>query len=54
VHLLALGHAIVGDALYATRRIQAMSSRLLLHAGTLELSHPATAQTMRFVSTASF
>jgi tRNA pseudouridine32 synthase/23S rRNA pseudouridine746 synthase len=54
VHLLALGHAIVGDALYATHQIQAKSSRLLLHADSLELNHPATAQTMRFVSAASF
>lgn len=54
VHLLALGHAIVGDALYASPRVQAMADRLLLHACSLELSHPGSAQTMRFVSTAPF
>lgn len=54
VHLLALGHAIVGDALYASPRVQAMADRLLLHACSLELSHPVTAQAMRFVSTENF
>jgi tRNA pseudouridine32 synthase/23S rRNA pseudouridine746 synthase len=54
VHLLALGHAIVGDALYGTQRIQAMANRLLLHASAIELNHPVTAQAMRFVSAASF
>jgi len=54
VHLLALGHPIVGDALYASPRVQAMAPRLLLHACSLELSHPVTAQPMRFVSPAPF
>ncbi len=54
VHLLALGHAIVGDALYASPRVQAMADRLLLHAGSLELRHPVTAHPMRFASTACF
>jgi tRNA pseudouridine32 synthase/23S rRNA pseudouridine746 synthase len=54
VHLLALGHAIVGDALYGTLRIQAMANRLLLHASAIELKHPVTSHAMRFVSAASF
>lgn len=54
VHLLALGHAIVGDALYGSPRVQAMANRLLLHACSLELSHPGSAQPMRFVSTEDF
>jgi tRNA pseudouridine32 synthase/23S rRNA pseudouridine746 synthase len=54
VHLLALGHAIVGDALYGSPRVQAMAGRLLLHARSLELSHPATTEPMRFVSAESF
>ncbi|NDP37610.1 MAG: RluA family pseudouridine synthase [Rhodoferax sp.] len=54
VHLLALGHAIVGDALYGSARVHAMANRLLLHACSLELSHPVTAQPMRFVSTEDF
>ncbi|MDO8252783.1 MAG: pseudouridine synthase [Rhodoferax sp.] len=54
VHLLALGHAIVGDALYGSQRVQAMADRLLLHARSLELNHPVTDQPMRFVSTEPF
>jgi tRNA pseudouridine32 synthase/23S rRNA pseudouridine746 synthase len=54
VHLLALGHAIVGDALYASPQVQAMAERLLLHACSLELCHPVTAQAMRFVSPERF
>jgi tRNA pseudouridine32 synthase/23S rRNA pseudouridine746 synthase len=54
VHLLALGHAIVGDALYASPRILALSDRLLLHACSLALPHPVSGQTMRFDSAPSF
>ena len=54
VHLLALGHPILGDALYASARVQAKASRLLLHACSLELCHPVSAQAMRFVSAAQF
>ena len=38
VHLAGLGHAIVGDALYATPHDAA--PRLLLHASGLQLAHP--------------
>ena len=54
VHLLALGHPILGDALYASAGVQAKASRLLLHACSLELCHPVSAQAMRFVSTEGF
>ena len=54
VHLLALGHAIVGDALYGSARVQAMASRLLLHACALELCHPVSGQPMRFDSAEDF
>lgn len=54
VHLAAVGHAILGDALYASARIQAAADRLLLHACSLELSHPVKGQTMNFTSTAHF
>lgn len=42
VHLAALGHPILGDALYADAETQAMAPRLLLHACALGLAHPAT------------
>jgi tRNA pseudouridine32 synthase/23S rRNA pseudouridine746 synthase len=54
VHLLALGHAIVGDALYGSPRVQAMADRLLLHACSIELPHPVSTEPMRFVSPERF
>lgn len=54
VHLQALGHAILGDMLYATPRVAVQSSRLLLHACVLELTHPNSQQPMRFISTTPF
>ena len=39
-HLLALGHPILGDALYADEATYAAAPRLMLHACRLELRHP--------------
>jgi tRNA pseudouridine32 synthase/23S rRNA pseudouridine746 synthase len=49
VHMQYLGHAIVGDTLYATERGQALAPRLYLHATELSFQHPITAQTLHFV-----
>ncbi len=54
VHLQALGHPILGDALYAPPAVQARSPRLLLHACALAIRHPATGQLMRFDSPPEF
>ena len=54
VHLQAMGHDILGDALYGTARTQAMADRLLLHASSIVLSHPITAEPLRFTSTPEF
>ncbi len=54
VHLAALGHPILGDALYATPNVQARASRLLLHATGLTLAHPVTGQPLQFDSPAPF
>jgi len=54
VHLQALGHAIVGDALYASAEVQARSVRLLLHASEIALQHPLTGQTLSFDSPPPF
>ncbi len=54
VHLQALGHPILGDALYASPAQQALASRLLLHAETLALLHPLSAETLRFHSPCPF
>jgi tRNA pseudouridine32 synthase/23S rRNA pseudouridine746 synthase len=40
VHLLAIGHPIVGDALYAPVHARAGARRLLLHAARLRFAHP--------------
>lgn len=54
VHLLAINHPILGDALYAPDTVAAKSERLLLHATHLELIHPVSMQIMRFESPAPF
>lgn len=54
VHLQALGHAILGDMLYAPAPVQARADRLLLHACALRLAHPVTGAPLRFESAAPF
>lgn len=48
VHMLALGHPILGDRLYAPEPALTMSSRLQLHALKLSLFHPSTEQSISF------
>lgn len=40
VHLSHLGHPILGDTLYASEEVAALSPRLMLHAHTLSFLHP--------------
>jgi tRNA pseudouridine32 synthase/23S rRNA pseudouridine746 synthase len=54
VHLLALGHPIVGDALYAPPAIAAQSERLLLHATELGFAHPVTGEWASFAAADGF
>ncbi len=54
VHLQAIGHPILGDALYATPEQQALAPRLLLHAHHLSLPHPQHGATMAFHSPCPF
>lgn len=54
VHLQALQHPILGDALYGTPVSQAKANRLLLHASRLELTHPVSGQAMVFTSAPPF
>lgn len=54
VHLQAIGHAILGDMLYASAQVAARSDRLLLHASALAFAHPADQQHMQFISPAPF
>ncbi|MEO7390641.1 MAG: pseudouridine synthase [Ramlibacter sp.] len=54
VHLQALGHPILGDALYAPPEVEAASPRLLLHATGLRFLHPADGSPLDFSSPAPF
>ena len=54
VHLLALGHPILGDRLYAPPAVQAGAPRLLLHACALSLAHPHSGVTLAFNLPAPF
>ena len=51
VHLQAMGHSILGDALYAPAAVQAKAARLLLHASVLRFGHPDGGAAMHFEST---
>ena len=54
VHLQAIGHPILGDALYAPEAVQAKAERLLLHAQALAFDHPATKKRLTFSSEPPF
>ena len=54
VHLKALGHPILGDALYAPEHVAVMAPRLLLHASRLQFAHPAQGDNMAFCSLPPF
>lgn len=54
VHLKALGHPILGDALYAPAEVQAKAPRLFLHAAALRFTHPASGLPMSFESAPGF
>jgi tRNA pseudouridine32 synthase/23S rRNA pseudouridine746 synthase len=54
VHLLALGHPILGDNLYASGAALTAAPRLLLHACALTLPHPLSGEPMQFDSAAPF
>lgn len=54
VHLMAIGHPILGDTLYAPPEVQALAPRLLLHASALAFAHPATGERVAFTSAPEF
>ena len=54
VHLRELGHAILGDALYAPPDTRGRAERLLLHAASLRFVHPATGAACVFESPPPF
>jgi len=54
LHLAAIGHPILGDALYAPPEVQARAPRLLLHAEALTLPHPLTGAPLQLLCAAPF
>ncbi len=54
VHMLDLGHPLLGDEFYAPKDVLAKSERLLLHAEWLALQHPATGEAVEFLVEAEF
>ena len=54
VHMLALGHPMLGDTLYAPQQVAKQSSRLLLHAEYIRFVHPLSGKTLTFSSPAAF
>lgn len=54
VHLMALGHPIIGDPLYASPAQEAMAPRLMLHAQSIDIPHPLGGEPCRFVAPCPF
>jgi len=54
VHLLSIGHPILGDALYGSADVRARAPRLLLHASELGFVHPVTQQALCLQSPPGF
>jgi len=48
VHMLSIGHEILGDNLYASDKGKAMSSRLCLHAFNISFAHPSSGESLYF------
>lgn len=54
VHMLAIGHAMLGDVFYAEGDALAASPRLCLHASELSFNHPTTDERMDFIHQPDF
>ena len=54
VHMLSIGHAILGDRLYAGKAAMAKADRLMLHASYLSFAHPLNMETLHFTSEVPF
>ncbi len=54
MHLMALGHTILGDPLYADAAVLSRAPRLTLHAKHLSFVHPFTGVLMAFDSPVPF
>ncbi|WP_445945181.1 bifunctional tRNA pseudouridine(32) synthase/23S rRNA pseudouridine(746) synthase RluA [Shewanella sp.] len=54
VHMMALGHPILGDGFYADSLAKRLAPRLLLHAAELTFCHPYSQASLHFKADASF
>lgn len=54
VHMLSIGHTILGDGLYASPEIKSKAPRLLLHAQDLIFPHPITNEEIKLHCEAAF
>lgn len=54
VHLLSIGHPILGDGLYAPAAVAEAASRLMLHAESLAFKHPDSGVALSFHSRPAF
>ncbi len=54
VHMMALGHTILGDNLYADDEVLQKAARLQLHAEEISFEHPGTGKVVHFSCEAPF
>ena len=54
VHMLALGHPILGECFYAPEEVFRASPRLLLHAHSLEIHHPEGGKRVQYSAETPF
>jgi len=54
VHLLAIGHPVLGDRFYAPDEVVAAAPRLLLHAASLAIDHPYSGARLAFTAPVPF
>jgi tRNA pseudouridine32 synthase/23S rRNA pseudouridine746 synthase len=54
VHMMAIGHPLLGDKLYTPLAVQDLAPRLMLHATALEFAHPVSDAQLRFESAPPF
>ena len=53
VHMASIGHPVLGDPLYGHKRMPDVP-RLMLHAYSLEFTHPVTGERMKFTAECPF
>ena len=54
VHMLSIGHPLLGDRLYAQGEALELQPRLCLHAAMLGFTHPVTGERLKFECAAPF